>query len=139
MAWATVITSSTILWSDDSAFQGTLLLVFLPPDLSPGSYPYIYPRYLLGARNLPIALPKRMPIPIINGVLQDNQILTQDSLDPPNVKLYPFWLDRAGALIASGVIFDITAEGDYTITPPTLTVPTAETDAPSLSDVLAGI
>lgn len=139
MSWTTIVTSSTIQWSDGSNFQGSLLLFFLPPDLGAGVYPNIYPRYSLGSRHLPLPLPKRIAIPIINGVLQDNKILPTSQLSPPNVKFYAFWIDSAGALIASGPsLFSITSTGDYTITPPTLTAPTAETDTPTLTPSVSG-
>lgn len=140
MAWAKVTTASTITWSDSSPFQGALLLIFLPPDYDTGVYPNIYPRYGMGARTLPLPLPKRIAIPIINGVLQDNKVLPDSAIDPPAVKMYSLWLDRAGAIIAQGPsLFSITSSGDYAVTPPTLTIPTAETDTPTIASVLESI
>ena len=140
MGWAKITTAADVEWSDGSKFQGILLLVFLPPVLSTGVYPFIYPRVAVGWRSLPLPLPKRLMLPITNGVVLDNRIFPQGMIDPPNVKLQDFWLDRAGALIATGAaLFAITADGDYEITVPTLTVPTAETDQPTLTDLLQPI
>lgn len=140
MSWAKIVTSSPVLWSDGSVFQGTLLLVYLPPLLGAiTNYPAIYPRYEMGSRTLPIELPKRLPIPIIDGVLQDNKVLPLDAIDPPNVKFYAIWTNRPGVYIAgSAAVFSISATGDYTITVPTLTVPTAETDNPTITGFLSG-
>lgn len=130
---AKVVTAADIAWSDGSAFQGALILVFAPPELGAGNYPGIYPRMNTTVQSFPKALPQRISIPIENGVLQDNFIFKSSELSPPNVRVLPFWVDTNGATIASGItLLDIDVD-EYTISVPALTVPTAESSLPTLT------
>ena len=130
---AKVVTAADIAWSDGSAFQGALILVFVPPELGSGNYPDIFPRMNATVRSLPKALPQRIAIPIENGVLQDNFIFKSSEIDPPNTLVLDFWVDTNGATIANGsTLLNINVD-EYTITVPTLPVPTAETSLPSLT------
>ena len=136
---AEVVTAADIQWSDGSNFQGTLLLFFVTPELGAGNYPTLKARYTAEHLDFPPPLPQRIAIPISNGVLQKNKILKQVELSPPNVKLYDFWLDSHGVVVANGAaLFTITTD-THTITVPTLTVPTAETSLPSISYTVSGV
>jgi hypothetical protein len=134
MAFARIVTAADVEWSDGIKFQGTLVLLYVPPVLDDANYPNIYPRITASRKNFPLALPQRMSIPIVNGVVQDNRILPTINLTPPNVRFYDYWVDSAGVIVGSGVaLFPINVEADYTLTVPTLTSPTAETDIPDLT------
>lgn len=128
---AEIITASTIQWSDGSNFQGALALKFVPPDLGAANYTEIRPRVSNGSKTLPRALPLRLVIPIVDGVLQSNFLFKQSALSPPNIKVVDFWLDSHGQTIATGgALLAITVD-EYTIAVPTLTVPAAETSVPA--------
>jgi len=127
-----VSSSSPILWSDGSLFQGSLILVFVPPGEGGDAYPEIYPHVTGQPRTLPRPLPFRLIIPIIDGILQDNFALTHLQMHPPGVRVRDFWVDSTGETIAArGALLTINAD-PFSITPLTLTAPTASTVLPSL-------
>lgn len=128
---STLITSSGyVYWSDDSKFDGFLLVsINLPePAASEGAYPEVsidakYPR---------IRIPRWITIPIVDGEIDSNSTLIYTAdLEPPNTRYAIYYLDNTMEKVLASPgesdLFTVSAV-ETTITPPTLTVPTAPTE-----------
>ena len=120
MSFVRVITADTIEWSDGSLFQGALVLV---TEL-PSGYDKLYPRVTTEVQRQVRPIPKRVVIPIVNGMLQDNFILPTSDLAPPNTRYRDQWFDSSGKVIWSDpTVFSIPPGEDYVIDVPPLSVP----------------
>lgn len=122
MAFIRVKTGEAVKWSDESLFQGALVLTArLPAD-----YEALYARTSSGTRMMPRPLPQRMAIPIIKGQLVNNSVVPNADLAPPNTRYVSTWHDSEGKQIGDdSALFVIPADADYEITVPALTVPIA--------------
>ena len=125
-----IVTSANVTWSGGSLFSGYLLLgVALPLDSNGVQWAHVN---LFGTSQ---PLPQWTVIPIIEGVLDNNtSVFPNSQIDPPNTKYAAYWYDNTWKLIypfpagTLPTLFTITG-ATYTITPPTLTSPTAATVA----------
>jgi len=117
-----------VLWSNSKHFNGWLLLGIAVPTLS--SIPY--PTLSLDASSPQLRIPQWIPIPITDGVVNQNTfIYFTNAIEPPNVQYVAYWYDINFALISGpSSLFTVTAN-PYTITVPTLTVPVAAVAGPT--------
>ena len=122
MSFTRIDTEEQVKWSDDSTFQGTVVLILHPP----AERDTIYPHSSSIRRSFPRPLPKQISIPITGGHLVDNRLMLGSSISPPNIRFTAQWFDLTGAKVADeSELFDI-AEGDtYNLTVPVLEVPVA--------------
>lgn len=129
--------SGYVYWSDDSKFDGFLLVsINMPePQASEGAYPEVS----VDARYPRVRIPQWITIPIIDGVIDQHcTLIYTASLEPPNTRYYIYYLDiTMQKILAEPGDSDAFAvsEATTTITQPTLTVPTAPTEpgiAPNL-------
>lgn len=128
---ATITTATPISWSNGTLFTGMLRLGLGYPTSSGTEWPS-----LIVSDGFPaIKFPRWTCIPIKNGILSGKAVLNAD-LTPPGSRYYAYYYDGNGKLIAptagSAVGFEITTES-YTISPPTLTAPTASATGPTPS------
>ena len=124
MSFIRVSTADDVKWSDDTLFQGAVVLKVKLPD----TYSELHAKQTTLRRSLPRPLPRLIVIPIINGYLRDNRILPGPNLTPPNVRFTSSWYDAENKLIADeSDLFSIPSSSDasYEITVPTLTAPDA--------------
>ena len=120
MSQVRVVTEDDIKWSDDSLFQGVLVL----DTQLPSGYNKLYSRATSQTRRQERPIPRRVAIPIVNGVLQNNQVFPTVNLTPPNTRYKDTWFDSNGKTIWSdSTVFSIPPGEDYVIAVPTLPVP----------------
>lgn len=119
---ATVISASEIQWSDGSAFDGTALCILSLPVLGAGQYP----QAALAGENPKVRVPVHFPVKIKGGAYSAiTKLWKTTSISPPGGKYCAFFFDVNDVLIANGPsLFAVTAD-EHTLTPPTLTAPTA--------------
>ena len=117
-----VSTADDIEWSDDSKFQGLLVIETVLPD----NYTELNLKPTAFTRYMARPLPKRVALPIIDGKLAQTFVIGAASLDPPNVRFKSTWYDAAGKTISGpSDLFEIAGDAPYELSVPTLTVPTA--------------
>ena len=115
-------TADAIEWSDESLFQGVLVLVIKLPV----GYKKVYSRFSSSLQTMRRPLPLRIVIPIYNGVLQNNLVLSTTELSPPNTRYLAKWFSEDNVQIGDdSALFSISNEQEYEITVPELTVPEA--------------
>ena len=129
---AVVQSTADIAWSDGSKFNGYALVMIVLPELGTGNYP----EAALAAEFPKINIPVRFQIPIRDGVYRvDTKLLFNTGIEPPATKYVAYFLDINDAVIAGPTsLFTVTAD-PHTLDSSTLTIPTAETDVPTISDV----
>lgn len=120
-----IVTAADVAWSDGQPFDGSLLLALALPS----GYAVAMLEHTRGMR-----IPLRVIIPIDKGELQESPRLWQtQSIVPPETRWYDFWYDATGKQIATGSLQAINAD-PYTISVPTLTVPSATGTPPSVTN-----
>lgn len=125
-----IVTAADVKWSDNSLFNGFLLLLLASPTLSGNTYE----RFWLQDKQR-LAIPARVKIPILDGELQGraNEVWQSGSISPPGNKYCALWFDDQANQIATGPsLFTITTD-EHTVTPPTLTIPTAAASCPDVA------
>lgn len=129
-----VTTAANVTWQGGTLFNGWLLLIASPPNISGTKFNSIS----LRDSSPKLKIPTRARIPIREGVLDQNcKIFQTSSLVPTNVVYSAWWYDDNGVLIATGAsLFTITAD-PYTIAVPTLADPTTEIVNPTPESVPA--
>jgi len=117
---AKIVTAADVEWSNGSKFDGFILLNVARPSG--------YNEISLNQRRPRVVLPHWIRIPVENGAVHgDTKVLFTAEIEPPNTRYISFWYDLNNARIAGpSALFTITAD-PHTITPPTLTAPTAPT------------
>ena len=124
MGFIRIDTREQIKWSDDSLFQGAVVLTLHPPT----GRDTIYPHSSSVRRALPRPLPKYVTLPVTGGYIAENRILLGASISPPNIRFTTQWFDLTGSKIADkSALFDIPEGDTYNLTVPVLTVPVAVT------------
>ena len=129
---AQIITAADVQWSDAQKFDGLLLLgIALPTNYSEVYVEDSERRY---------RVPLWSPIPIRNGIVNTAaRVWFTSALTPPNCKYSAYWYDQNHRLLVSADPALFTVDADpHTITPPTLTVPTAATGSPTPEATPAG-
>lgn len=124
--------ASAISWSGGTLFNGYVLLIMTPPNTGGATWT----RVSLKDCRPKLRVPTRVKVPIREGVYDpDTRVWQTTSIVPPNAKYSAFFYDDNDVLIAIGsALFTVTAD-PYTLAPPTLTAPTAETVSPEPEDV----
>lgn len=118
--------SGTVNWSDATPFNGFAVFLLVPPDG--------YSKMFLADNYPAVRIPLRIIVPVVNGQFNQNcKIWYNADLEPPNSKWVIYWLDFTGATIASPASMSdsfTVSTSTHTVTPPTLTAPTAEASLP---------
>jgi hypothetical protein len=114
--------STTVQWSGGTLFDGYVLLIMALPSASGSTWSKV----CLKDSRPRLRVPVRVMVPIRQGVYDPaTQVWRTDSILPPSVRYSSFFYDSTDRLVAVGPdLFTITADS-YTLTPPTLTDPTA--------------
>jgi hypothetical protein len=117
---AKITTAATVKWSDTQLFDGFLLLGLATPT----------GHDKLSIDGLRVPLWTRLPI--VDGVVDEqSRVWFTNEIEPPGSRYSDFWYAANKQLIASGgTVFSINAD-PYTITVPSLPVPTAATAPPT--------
>lgn len=133
---ASVITASSVQWSNGEPFNGSLLFLLATPELGAGNYPEVTIKGTSYYQQ--VRVPKRKIQRINEGVLDTRfRLPYSNAYSPPNCRYMDYWVDSTGVVVSGGNLREIEVE-EYTIPPPTLTVPTQETDAPSVDWTISG-
>jgi hypothetical protein len=114
--------TTTIQWSGGTLFDGYVLLIMALPSASGSDWSKV----CLKDSRPRLRVPTRVMVPIRQGVYDTaTYVWRTDSILPPLVKYSSFYYDSTDRFIAVGPdLFTITADS-HTLTPPTLTDPTA--------------
>lgn len=124
---AKIVTAADVEWASSAGkFNGFLLLgIALPTG---------YSEVFLEDADSRVRLPQWLAIPVQNGVVNaEARVFFTSSLEPPNCRYAPFWYDENWTRVSTTTPTLLEIEADpYTITPPTLTAPTAPVAAPTL-------
>ena len=127
-------TASEVQWSDGTPFQGSLLLVLALPTLAGETYGTAF---LKGSDVHQWRIPTRIKVPIVDGVMSSDVRVWQNAdIEPPKTVYCGFWYDATDNNIVTEApqLVEIAAD-PYTITVPTLTVPTVASTCPSLASL----
>ena len=117
---------STIEWSGGTPFSGYVLLLMAMPGAT------AYSNIFLRDCQPKTEVPRRVKIAIREGVYDTSaKIWRTDSLVPSTVKYCTFFYDDADRLISAGPGLQTVTVDPFTLTPPTLTDPTAAADCPT--------
>ncbi len=119
-----LVTAADVQWSDGTSFQGSLLMVLVLPSLAGFTYTKAH---LKGSDVHEWRIPTRVKVPIIDGEMSSStRVWKNAEIEPPETVWCGFWYDETGNNIAVDNPALVNVNTDpYTITPPTLTVPTA--------------
>ena len=124
MSFTRIDTENQIKWSDDSLFQGSVVLTLHPPK----GRDTILPHPSAIRRSFPRPLPKQVTLPVVGGYITENRILLGSSISPPNIRFTTQWFDLTGTSVAAkSALFSIPEKDAYNLTVPVLTVPIATT------------
>lgn len=117
-----------ILWSNGKPFNGWIAMGLAVPTASGTPYPTVS----VDSSSPQLRLPIWAPIPITNGIVNQNTfVYFTSTIEPPNCQYVAYWYDINFVLISGpSVLFTITSS-PYTITVPTLTVPVAAVAGPT--------
>ena len=120
--------TGTVSWSSGELFTGFVLIGFALPS----SVDYTYTRVALQNVYPPQRLPLWYRIPITNGQYDSTaRIYWNIDVEPPNTKYAAWFYDVHNQKIAGPTALFTISTDSYTITVPTLTVPTASSTAPT--------
>lgn len=137
LSLCTISLNETAVWSSGELWNGSVLLFYVYPELSGGNYNAA----IVAGADRTIEAPKLFELPIRDGELNpaSPEVLRTDlGLVPPGGKFLDFWIDQAGALVAAGGSLGSIESVTKTLTVPTLTAPTSETDLPQLGGTNRG-
>ena len=122
MSFIRIDTEEQIKWSDDSLFQGAVVLTLHPP----AERDTIYPHAGSIRRSFPRPLPKQIALPVTGGYITENRVLLGSSISPPNIRFTTQWFDLTGTSVTGkSDLFEIPDADDFNLTVPVLTVPVA--------------
>lgn len=131
------LATSPALWSTGEPFNGSVLLFYVFPELGAGNYQ----AGIISGADVDLEAPKVIELPIRAGVLKPaspKAFRTDLGIIPPGAKVFDFWIDQSGALIATGSgLLDINSSAK-SLTVPVLTTPTSETSLPQLGGTNRG-
>lgn len=131
-AHSQVVTASNVTWSDAQLFQGYVLFLLALPLFDAEAYTKAF---LKGDGYQQQRLPLRLKWPITNGVLNTSLRIWQNaSITPPNSKYIAYFYDETRNQVAVGSGLITIAVDPYTLTVPTLTVPSATASTPTPED-----
>ena len=130
--FATIQTASTVQWSDGTAFDGYLFMELGYPTSASVAWPTV----AIGQRFPNETLPRRVVIPIKSGTVQsDPRVPLNPDIVPPGSRHYAYWYDANLKLVAptagTATVINVNSE-TFTVTPPTLTVPTTSATSPNV-------
>lgn len=126
------VSSSPIVWSDGALFNGYMIMIMALPNQGIQQWTQV----ALRNSQPKLKIPQRVKIPIKEGVYDNfTMFWSTDSLVPENVVYSVWFYDDTDQLIAIGnQLFTVNAFGNnpsnFTINPPTLTVPTTALTSP---------
>ena len=127
-----IVTSSTVQWSDGANFHGYVLFLLALPIFDGSAYTKAY---LKGDQQQQTRIPIRAKFPVSDGVLnQDLRLWRNGSITPPNSKWIDYWYDETRNQVAVGSSLITISTDPYTLTVPTLTVPSATGTTPTPED-----
>jgi hypothetical protein len=119
---AEIKTAADVAWSDGRLFDGYILFIAAPPALGAG----VYPQIALKGEQPKLRLPTHHQIWIKDGVVESiGRVTRTDWIQPTATKYCSFWYDVNDVLISTGASLIAVAAAELTVTPPTLTAPTA--------------
>jgi hypothetical protein len=134
---ASLTSASTIQWSSGTAFNGFALIMLSVPKGAGGirfpsvSFNNAYPSKIVG---------KEIVVPIKEGVLNNQvKVWYNADLTPPGCRYVVYYYDQNWSRVAPtgpASLFDVTAD-PFTLTIPSLTVPTTTTSIPAPEDIVA--
>ena len=122
MSFTRIDTEEQVKWSDDSLFQGAVVLTLHPP----AERNTIYPHASSIRRSFPRPLPKQIALPIMGGYITENRVLLGSSISPPNIRFTTQWFDLTGTSVADkSDLFEIPDVDSFNLTVPVLAIPEA--------------
>jgi len=125
---AQLISTNTIKWSGGRNFDGWVLLLMAMPKVDGVAWT----RISLKDKRPKLRVPTRVRVPIRDGVYDaTTEIWQTTSLVPPQVKYAAFFYDDNNVLIATKSALFVVETDPYTLDPPSLPDPTAETNVPT--------
>lgn len=121
--------SGTVTWSNGANFDGFIAIGVAVPTVSGVAYPTIS----MDATFPPLNLPLWTFVPVKDGAIDQNtKLFFNADLEPPGCRYAAYWYDVNYKRIfpaGSASLFDITVD-PFSITVPTLAVPTTAVTAP---------
>lgn len=119
---AKFVTAADVAWSTGDLFNGFILILVALPGSRTAAYLHDSQRQ---------RVPLDIKIPVLKGVVSDKVKVWQTTeLEPPNMQYCHLWYDDTLLQIGVGAaLFTVTSD-EHTLTPPTLTSPTAATVTP---------
>ena len=119
--------ATTVQWTNAENFDGFVAIGI--------AFPGSYVQVSLDENAPPQRIPQWTKVQIVNGKYnQSTTLFLNADIEPPNTQYAAYFYDATNTLIApaagTAALFSITAD-PYTLTPPTLTAPTAAVTPPS--------